>query len=156
MQSDSRSGAQEASMPKKNFLVLLLIMFASLSNAQTLQTWPGYPHLGFGPTIFRPWLVVKCTLSDDRTVPPGLDQEISGFLTIGGAGTGNITDFYSDVSYGAISLAGTRVFGWYPVGFDGTETGLAGPTNRYKRVQLCADAISASDAPFIDFGSCWD
>jgi hypothetical protein len=142
-------------MLKKNFLVLLLVLFASLSNAQTLQPWPGYPHLGVGPTIFRPWLVVKCTLSDNRTVPLGLDQEIAGFLTVGGSGTGNITDFYSDVSYGAISLAGTKVVGWYPVGFDGTEPGLAGPNNRYKRVQLCADAIPASDAAFIDFGSLW-
>jgi len=79
---------KEVNMLKKIVLVLLLVMFATLLNAQTLQTWPGYPHLGYGPTIFRPWLVVKCTLSDDRTVPSGLDQEIAGFLTVGGAGTG--------------------------------------------------------------------
>src|SRR5262249_21068713 len=100
------------------------------------------------------WLVLKCTLSDNRTVPEHLDSLINNFLTEQGRGTGNIIDYYSDVSYGAVSLSGT-VYGWYPAPFNGTEPGMAGAPNRYKRVQGCADAIAPDDAAKIDFGSYW-
>jgi M6 family metalloprotease-like protein len=114
-----------------------------------------YPHLAPFGTANYPWLVLECTLSDDRTVPEHLDGLINTFLTPQGAGTGNISDYYSDISYGAISFAGTRVSGWYAAPFNGTEPGLTGPTNRSKRVQGCANAIPAADASKIDFGSYW-
>jgi M6 family metalloprotease-like protein len=103
----------------------------------------------------RNWLVLKCTLSDNRAIPAGMDDEVRHFFTLGGVGTGNLVDYFSDVSYGAISIGGTRVFGWYPAPFDGTEAGIAGPNNRWKRVQLCAESVSGSDAQAIDFGSYW-
>jgi len=87
-------------------------------------------------------------------VPPGLDDRINRFLTAGGAGTGNLTDYYSDVSYGAIQMA-NKVYGWYPAPFDETEPGLMGQANRYKRVQQCASVIPPSDMANIDFGSVW-
>jgi hypothetical protein len=113
----------------------------------------GYDHLTPLALRFR-WLVLKCTLSDNRTVPEHLDSLINSFLTEQGAGTGNITDYFSDVSYGAASLSGT-VYGWYPAPFNGTEPGIGGPTNRYKVVEGCAEAVSPSDAATIDFGSYW-
>jgi len=113
----------------------------------------GYPHLTSLSLNFR-WLVLKCTLSDDRTVPEHLDSLIDSFLTERGAGTGNIRDYFSDVSYGAATLSGT-VYGWYPAPFNGTEPGIAGAQNRGNSVQSCANAIPASDAARIDFGSYW-
>jgi len=113
-----------------------------------------YPHLTSFPADYR-WLVLKCTLSDNRDVPEHLDSLINNFLTPQGAGVGNITDYYSDVSYGAVSFAGTQVYGWYPAPFNGTEPGFAGANNRYNRVQACADAIPASDAATINFSSYW-
>jgi hypothetical protein len=115
--------------------------------------WSSYSHLA--RTTNYQWLILKCTLSDDRTVPEHLDSLISTFLTPQGAGTGNVSDYYSDVSYGAISFAGTKVYGWYPAPFNGTEPALSGPANRYKRVQLCADAIPAGQFAGINLRSYW-
>ena len=114
-----------------------------------------YPRLAPFGTADYPWLVLECTLSDDRTVPEHLDDLINTFLTPQGAGTGNISDYYSDISYGAISFAGTSVSGWYAAPFNGSEPGLAGPNNRSKRVQSCANAIPAAASSKINFGSYW-
>ena len=135
-------------------LVFSLTSCNGCQPANNLQPWPGYPHLVSQPLIFRNWIVLKCTLSDNRTVPTGLDDLIGHFLTVGGVGTGNLVDYYGDVSYGAIQIQ-SRVYGWYPASFNGTEKGLAGAKNRYKRVQLCADAIPQSDFGSIDFTSSW-
>ena len=118
-----------------------------------VSCWPGYPHLA-QPSVFRSWIVLKCALSDDRTVPSGLDDLIGNFLGTGGVGTGNLVDYYGDISYGAIQIQ-SRIYGWYPASFTGKENGLAGATNRYKRVQLCADAIPRSDFGSIDFSDAW-
>jgi len=114
---------------------------------------PRYPHLTGSPTNYH-WLVLKCTLSDNRDVPEHLDSLITDFLTPQGAGPGNITDYYSDVSYGAASLT-ADVHGWYAAPFNGNEPGFSGANNRYKRVQACADAIPAAEAANIAFGSYW-
>jgi hypothetical protein len=116
--------------------------------------WAGsYAHLTSQASNYR-WLVLKCTLSDNRSVPEHVDGLIDNFLTQQGSGTGNVIDYYSDVSYGAAALTGT-VKGWYAAPFDGTEPQYAGGGNRYKRVQACADAIPAAEAASIGFGSYW-
>jgi len=114
--------------------------------------WQNYPHLWSTPT-FKPWLVVKCQFPDAPAIPAGLDDSINRFFTIGGIASGNIQDYYSDVSYGAISLVGTSVVGWYPSGYKTTDFG--GPGNRYQRVQACVNSIPPSDAADIDFGHYW-
>jgi hypothetical protein len=116
-------------------------------------SWTGsYPHLEPTGVYQYPWLILKCTLSDDRTIPEHLDSTIASFLTQQGNGGGNIVDYYSDVSYGAISISGD-VHGWYPAPFNGFEPGIAGAGNRYKRVEQCADAIPPADAAKINFSS---
>jgi hypothetical protein len=114
--------------------------------------WQNYPHLWPNPT-YKSWLVLKCEFPDAMGVPSGLDLSIDRFLTIAGITSGNILDYYSDVSYGAVSLAGNRVIGWFPSGYKTTQ--LSGPGNRYLRVQACADQIPASQAADIDFDSYW-
>lgn len=111
--------------------------------------WTNYPHIA-QTTTQLPWLVLKCTLADNSVVPPGLDQTIAAFFTIGGSGTGNLTDYFSDISYGAISFLGSKVMGWYPAGFVGNEPGIGGGPNRYKRVELCANNIPDADFQDVD------
>src|SRR5262249_23078986 len=118
------------------------------------KPWPGYPRLG-NPTLTRNWLVLKCTLSDNRAIPAGFDDQIRHLFTVDGVGTGNLVDYYSDVTYGAIDMSGTKVYGWYPAPFDGTEAGITGPGNRRVRVERCAEAISPSDMATIDFNAYW-
>jgi M6 family metalloprotease-like protein len=114
--------------------------------------WQNYPHL-WGSTTYKPWLVIKCQFPDAPTIPAGLDQSISRFFTVGGVASGNIQDYYSDVSYGAVSLLDTSVVGWYPSGYKTTD--LGGPGNRYKRVEACANQIPPADAADIGFGYYW-
>jgi hypothetical protein len=110
--------------------------------------WQSYPRLWEFPTEKR-FLVLKCTLSDVPTVPAGLDDQIRLFLTLGGLGRGNLLDYFGDVSYGAISLAGDRVMGWYPAPFSSTSTQVS----RFERVQDCANAAAARSA--INFSDYW-
>jgi len=112
------------------------------------RNWQSYPHLTSDPT-FRKWLIIKCTVEDDATVPPGLDQTIGFFFTVAGVATGNMIDYYSDVSYGAASFVGTTIVGWYPAPFKTTTT-----LKRRERALACANAIPDSDAndiPFEDY-----
>jgi hypothetical protein len=108
--------------------------------------WQSYPRLWQSPTE-KPFLVLKCTLSDVPTVPAGLDDQIRLFLTLGGLGRGNMLDYYGDVSYGAISLAGDRVMGWYPAPFSSTST-IVG---RQERVQDCANQVPRGAVNFSDY-----
>lgn len=114
--------------------------------------WQNYPHL-WSTTNYKPWLVIKCQFPDAPTIPDGLDESINRFFTVGGVASGNIQDYYSDVSYGAVSLLDTSVVGWYPSGYKTTDLGGAG--NRYRRVEACANSIPASDAADIGFGYYW-
>jgi M6 family metalloprotease-like protein len=113
--------------------------------------WHNYPHLWATPT-FKPLLVIFCKVSDNSAEPPGLMLNVQRFLTVGGSGQGNMTDYYADTSYGAISLAGSKVIGWYTAPFSTADLNgqLSGPGNRWKRVQACANVVPDAD---IDFGS---
>ena len=109
------------------------------------RNWQTYPHLTNDPT-FRKWLIVKCTVQNDAKIPTNLDQTIGFFFTVAGVATGNLIDYYSDVSYGALSLVGPTIVGWYPAPF-GTVTTLS----RTDRAVACANAIPDSDAANIPF-----
>jgi len=120
-----------------------------------MTKWPSYPS--FTSTARDvPWLIVKCAFSDEkdaRVLPPGLNSDIKDldtyiklFLTTDGAGTGNISDYYSNVSYGAISFAGSRIVGWYTLPFSKKNAPA-----RFNVAQQCANSISTADAANIDF-----
>jgi hypothetical protein len=140
---------------------LCLGLLACPAPINQLQPWPGYPTLFSAPTILRPWLVLKCTVSDNRTARtlptgtnpaiPDLDTLINWFMTNGGSGTGNLTDYFFNVSYGALWLGDTKVYGWFDAPFSTTDFSLA----RQQRVQQCAEAIPADVASTISFGSYW-
>ncbi len=138
------------------FLVSVLLgVTACQGGATTAVSWKNYPHLFSQPLTYKPLLVIMCKVSDNSVEPKGLMDYAKRFFTVGGSGTGNITDYYSDVSYGALSLASTKVIGWYTASFTTADlqnwSYLAGPFNRYKRVQLCAEAVTDSDIDFNDY-----
>jgi M6 family metalloprotease-like protein len=128
-------------------LLAALLAFDRACTPIPQRNWQNYPHLTSEPA-FRKWLIVKCTVEDDATVPSGLDQTIDFFFTVAGAGTGNMIDYYSDVSYGAVSFVGTRIVGWYPAPFKSTD---GGHLKRRERAIACANAIPDSDAKDIVF-----
>jgi hypothetical protein len=113
------------------------------------QNWTNYPRL-WSTTKYKKWLVIKCKLPDQPEIATNLDQTINSFFTQVGARTGNIQDYYSDVSYGKISLGGTKVIGWYPSGYSSTS-GLS----RAQRVQTCADQIPAAKVAKLGLDHYW-
>jgi hypothetical protein len=138
---------QGRSRPMGLLLAALLVLGQGCASIPQ-RNWQNYPHLTSDPT-FRKWLIIKCTVEDDATVPPGLDQTIGFFFTVAGVATGNMIDYYSDVSYGAVSFVGTSIVGWYPAPFKTTTT-----LKRRERALACANAIpdsEANDIPFEDY-----
>jgi hypothetical protein len=138
------------------FLICALLgATACAGGTTTAIPWKNYPHLFSQPVTYKPLLVIMCKVSDNSVEPTGLMDYAKRFFTVGGSGTGNMTDYYSDVSYGALSLASTKVIGWVTASFTTADlqnwSYLAGPGNRYKRVQLCADAVTDSDIDFNDY-----
>ena len=129
--------------------------------------WAGYPALwGTGQGVDRSFIVLECAFSDDKTIPAGVDQQVRQFLTLQGLGTGNMVDYYANVSYGKVSLAGDRVAGWYQVPV--ALSTLGGPNRRWERVQDCANAVPDGDVDLSryygiimvtnvvnDGGACW-
>ncbi len=120
--------------------------------ASHLVPWGGYPTIQ-GFSQFPHWLVLKCTFSDDRaarTLPTDLNPAITDldtlinlFLGLGGVGTGNVIDYYRDVSYGAVDLE-TNIHGWFDAPFASNNT-----LDRHDRIQQCANAVPDSEG--IDF-----
>lgn len=72
---------------------------------------PGAAHAGpdqaKGAT---PWAMVLCTYPD-ATVRP--DWQRASFDALFAPGTQGLADYFRDVSYGAIDISGSRVFGWF-------------------------------------------
>ena len=57
-----------------------------------------------------PWAVILCQFND----LPALTIPRSDFTDfVAGPGKGGVFDYYKDISYGAIDLTGSRVFGWW-------------------------------------------
>ncbi len=144
--------------------VLALAACDGGSVTTTTAPWSNYPHLWNAPIQQRPFLFIKCKLSDTPTVPAGFDKAINDFTTIAGLGTGNLVDYYSDISYGAVSLYGDRVTGWVTAPFS-TKT----YTGRAPGVDLCANAVPDGQVDFssyyglvmitdgpLDGGACYD
>ncbi len=126
-------------------LALLLASGCSTSGVP----WQNYPHLYTTPTERR-FVVLMCKFADVPDEPADVMDAARRFLTIGGVGQGNMVDYYSDVSYGAVSLAGNRVImKWYAAPF--TQTSLGGPGNRFERVKECANAVPAGDVDFSGY-----
>lgn len=124
----------------------MLALGACASSTGTTVAWKNYPHLWKAPFQNRPFLFIKCRLSDVPTIPAGFDTAINNFTTIAGLGTGNLVDYYSDISYGAVSLYGDRVVGWVNAPFS-TKT----YPGRAAGVTACANAVPEGQVDFSSF-----
>lgn len=57
-----------------------------------------------------PWAMVLCTYPGVGVRP---DWQPVNFATLFVPGTGGVTDYFRDVSYGSVDLSGSRVYGWF-------------------------------------------
>jgi hypothetical protein len=57
-----------------------------------------------------PWAVVLCNYTDAPAPPADPDAYRQLFAQ---AGTGGVVDYFHDISYGALDLSQTQVFGWF-------------------------------------------
>jgi hypothetical protein len=95
----------------------------------------------------QPWVVVLCKFTDLSGEPHPAsfyDPEYEGT----GASALDFVDYWSDVSYGALNVAGTTVVSkWYSLGTTRYEwAGL----NRYNKIRTCADT-AASDVNYANY-----
>jgi M6 family metalloprotease-like protein len=144
-------------------LVSLVAVFLSGCSSTASAHWQNYPHLFSTPTD-RPFLVLLCKFADVPDEPADVVAAAQRFLTINGLGQGNMVDYYSDVSYGAVSLYGDRVSSkWYAAPWSYSTT-----ASRGERVKECANAVPSDDIDFSryygiimvtnkpqDGGACW-
>jgi Abnormal spindle-like microcephaly-assoc'd, ASPM-SPD-2-Hydin len=94
----------------------------------------------------KPWVIVLCKFKDDADEPRTPDQ-FRDLFTEAGAGKQGMYDFYRDQSYGALSLAGSVVAGWYQLSYTETD---AWQKSRYDRWLDCVKTAEA-DVHFPDF-----
>jgi len=122
------------------WLVVLLVALAGVVAAVM-------PSSGGAVSGTQPWVVVLCKFTDlsGEPHPPSFyDPEYEGT----GASALDFVDFWSDVSYGALSVSGTTVVSkWYSLGMTRYEwAGL----NRYNKIRTCADT-AAGDVDYGDY-----
>ena len=63
------------------------------------------------------WAILLCHWSDDTSTLTNR-QFFEDLFTSSGAGSLNMTDYFTDSSHGKVDLDGTEVFGWFDIGFD--------------------------------------
>jgi hypothetical protein len=98
----------------KRVVELAAVLVAIAPSARALEA---AEYVVTPPPRQTPWAIVLCTPSDLTAVDPQHDYDFYNRLfTIAGQGTGNLTDYWSALSYGNVDLSGSRVFGWYDLG----------------------------------------
>lgn len=65
-----------------------------------------------------PWVMVMCTYPGVGVRP---DWQANNFGALFVPGTGGLTDYFRDVSYGTIDISGSRVYGWFTLPYDPPE-----------------------------------
>ena len=83
----------------------------------------------------RPLVVVLCKFSD-RTTEPHPVSYYEAMFGESGAGQKGVFDYWKDVSYDRITLAGTKVKGWYEI--PNTKVADWQAKGRQERLSLCA------------------
>src|SRR5436190_24369257 len=96
------------------------------------------------------WAILLCSFADHATSTTAVTRPTSFFqdlFTETGAGKGGMFDYWRDMSYGAIDLTGSRVFGWFTQPqtlADHRNLGGANPGGRDQKMQACIDAASSN------------
>ncbi len=93
----------------------------------------------------KPWAIILCRFTDQTEEPHSLAY-YQRQMTAAGAGTNGLYDYWHDISYGRLSIAGSRVFGWFTVPMPRYRfNGLA----RTDRIAACLH--EATGVRFSDF-----
>ena len=97
----------------------------------------------------RPWVIVLCNFTDDTSTPQTVGL-LPADVQRRPSGDG-LREYWNDVSYGNLSVAGTVVKGWYTVPM--TRYVFSG-LSRYNKIKACGEAANAAD-PSLNFASYW-
>jgi hypothetical protein len=132
---------------------LFLLSVATSVAAQTVPSRSGSAHhslmsirTAVGPT---PWAVVLCKFPDVDTPSPDPTFFEDLFM---GAGKGGVFDYFSQISYGEMSIGGTVVFkapdnSWFKLPKPWSDYRNEGPAGRLQSIVDCTKAAEAS----VDF-----
>ncbi len=94
-----------------------------------------------------PWAFLLCKFSD-HPEEPATPASLAKFLTQAGTGSHGIADYWHDVSYGNIDLAGSVVRGWYTMPVTLNQGFME--RSREKRFQYCLNAARNSPThPYV-------
>ena len=69
----------------------------------------------FNKNLPKPWAVILCKFNDKPAFEPHPASFYRERFTEAGAGQGTEFDYFRQVSYGAVDMTGTKVFGWLPM-----------------------------------------
>ena len=104
------------------------------------------------------WAIVKCRFLDDEsdTLP---DAAYERLFTGAGAGTGNMVDYFRDVSHGELDLSRSQVFGWYTLSLRKADyagnvdpsTLIGSQVNRWGLYNACRAAAEAAGVRLSDY-----
>ena len=95
-----------------------------------------------GPT---PWAIILCQFSG-QDAQPQTSQFFKDFFI--NPQTGGMFDYWRDISYGAISLEDSAVFGWFTLSYT-AETDQ--PRTRFERIKAAIDDLKDDELKDVDF-----
>jgi hypothetical protein len=102
-------------------------------------------------TINWPWAIVLCRFNDIPEVPKSPDYYEDLFTR---NGTGGLCDYWRAVSFNALDLTGSRVFGWFTMNHSSSEINqLIFPYDRAVLIQWGIDTANANGVNLADFRS---
>ncbi len=100
-------------------------------------------------TINRPWAIILCRFNDVPAVPQPPDYYVDLFTK---NGTGGVSDYWRAVSFNALDLTGSQVFGWFMMNHSSSEVSrLRFPGDRAQLVQWGIDAAKANGVDLSPF-----
>src|SRR5437870_1082666 len=112
------------------FILAMMVAIGTLGVGFSASPAAALPVLGN-----TRWAMLLCKYGDLATEPKP-PSYFRMLLTESGAGTGNLLDYFKDVSYGQIDLTGSRVYGWYSLDPSLTRA-VEKPKGRGQRIQDC-------------------
>ena len=94
-----------------------------------------------------PWAVILCRFKGEAPNPT-LEKPIEDFYrSIFSPGSGGLTEYWRDVSLGAIDISGSKVFGWVELEVTRAQAGIGSGANRSTLVD---DAIKSAQRKQLD------
>ena len=113
-------------VPKSSVRALILAMFASTAKPM-------------------PWAVILCRFKGE-VANPAVEKPIEDFYRgIFTPGTGGLVEYWRDASLGAITITGSKVFGWLELDIKRVNAGIGSGTTRSTLVDAAIRAATLHD-----------